>query len=67
MGRPLKACSRCGSLEIRPPSLRDGGVPGASEIAGVYCCRRCGKRMVPILFDSERSYRKFLRQIRIKL
>jgi hypothetical protein len=59
--RRIKACPRCGSLEVRAPSLREGGIPGSSEIAGVYFCKKCKKKIMPIIFDSENAYRKFLK------
>jgi DNA-directed RNA polymerase subunit RPC12/RpoP len=60
----IKACPTCGSMEIRAPSLREGGVPGASEVAGAYYCERCGKKIAPIVFDDERMYKKFLKEVR---
>jgi hypothetical protein len=60
----IKACSICGSLEIAVPSLGEGGIPGSSEVAGVYRCKKCGSRMVPIVFDNLKEYRKFLKSIR---
>jgi hypothetical protein len=60
----IKACSRCGSLEIGAPSFGEGGIPGSSEVAGVYRCKRCGKNTVPVVFDDEKVYRKFLKNMR---
>lgn len=62
MVEQLKACSACGSLEIEPLLFQEGGVPGASEIAGVYHCRKCGRRMAPIVFKSRREYERFMRR-----
>jgi len=60
-GREFKACPRCGSLRIRAPSLEEGGIPGTSEVAGVYYCEKCRKKIVPLLFDDERQYKRFLK------
>jgi len=60
--REFKACPRCGSLRIRAPSLREGGIPGTSEIAGIYYCENCRKKIVPLVFDDERQYKKFLKE-----
>jgi len=65
--REMKACSRCGSLRIRTFSLLEGGVPGASELAGMYYCERCKKRVMPIVFDDEKAYRRFLKEKRKSL
>ncbi len=59
----IKACSICGSLEIGAPSLGEGGIPGSSEVAGIYHCKRCGNNMVPIVFDDEKAYRRFLKEL----
>lgn len=56
----IKACPRCGSLRIRALSLREGGIPGTSEVAGIYYCEGCRGRIVPVLFGDEKQYRKFL-------
>ncbi|MEM3556101.1 MAG: hypothetical protein QXF56_05265 [Candidatus Micrarchaeia archaeon] len=61
--RRIKACSLCGSLKIKPASLSEGGVPGASEIAGVYWCSTCGKKVPSAVFKSINEYKKFLRGI----
>jgi hypothetical protein len=36
-------------------------VPGASELAGMYYCERCRRRVMPIVFDDEKEYRKFVK------
>jgi len=66
-GKQIKACPRCGSLRIRAFSLREGGIPGTSEVAGVYYCEKCRKKTVPVVFDDERQYRKFLKERKNKL
>lgn len=58
----IKACPRCGSLRIKSFSLREGGVPGASEVSGMYYCEKCKKKVMPIVFDDEKAYRKFLKE-----
>ncbi|NYZ79452.1 hypothetical protein H0N99_04875 [Candidatus Micrarchaeota archaeon] len=62
--RRIRACPRCGSLRIRAFSLREGGVPGASEMSGMYYCERCKKKAMPIIFDDEKEYKKFIKQMR---
>jgi len=62
----IKACANCGNLDIKPPTFQEGGIPGISEVAGVYYCEKCGKKTVPIFFDSEKDYRKFLKEIKKK-
>jgi hypothetical protein len=56
----IKACPRCGSLRIKVLSLREGGVPGASEMSGMYYCEKCKSRVTPIVFDDEEAYRRFI-------
>jgi len=60
----IKSCPRCGSLRIRAFALREGGVPGASEMSGLYYCDKCKKRVMPIEFDDEKEYKKFVKQLR---
>jgi|GEM_PF-6240063 hypothetical protein len=59
----LKACSLCGSLEIQPIPLSEGGVPGASEVAGAYWCRKCKRKVVPAVFKNIKEYERFLKGI----
>lgn len=60
----IEACSRCGSLEIRAPAIGEGGIPGSSEIAGVCYCRRCRRRIAPIIFENEEEYKEFLNKLK---
>ena len=54
----LRACPRCGSRNM------DAGTMGAGVTFGVTSwksmCKDCGYQGEPLLFDSEKSYKKFL-------
>lgn len=47
----LQACQRCGSTDLRAPSIGDGSLPGLSDVQWFVVCRRCGLRDVPLTFD----------------
>jgi hypothetical protein len=57
----IKACPRCGSVRLRALSLREGGIPGISEVSGLFYCNDCGKHVVPVIFRDMGEYRKFLK------
>jgi hypothetical protein len=45
----IPACPRCGSLEMRMPTVQDGMWPGGGE-TNFQVCAVCGYRGMPILF-----------------
>lgn len=52
----------CGSAALSAPSLSKGGVPGASELAGIYCCKKCGFRGVPLEVESVKKFKEHLKK-----
>lgn len=58
---PLRACMRCGSRELRFPSISSGDayLPGTEEIMGISLCGTCGLKSVPFEFESEDAWRAF--------
>ena len=53
------ACPNCGSRRIYQGTMGDGVLVGYTfrEV-----CRNCGYQGMPIIFDSEEEYRKFLKE-----
>ncbi len=54
----ILACPRCGSRRIYQGRMRDGVLTGYTSRD---VCRDCGFQGMPIIFDSEDSYKKFLK------
>jgi DNA-directed RNA polymerase subunit RPC12/RpoP len=52
------ACPNCGSRKIFQGRLRDGLLTGYTS---KNVCRECGYQGMPIIFDSETDYIKFLK------
>lgn len=53
----ITACPKCGSTNIHHGSMRDGLLPGYTS---KYVCKVCGYQGMPLSFDSEEKYKKFL-------
>jgi len=53
------ACPKCGSRKIYQGTMGDGVLIGYTfkEV-----CRNCGYQGMPIIFDSEKEYKKFLKE-----
>jgi len=56
----ITACPRCGSRRIFQGRLKDGVITGYTSRE---VCRDCGYRGTPIIFDSEKEYKKFLNEL----
>lgn len=52
------ACPKCGSRRIFQGQMRDGVLTGYNTRS---VCRDCGFQGMPIIFDSEENYKKFLK------
>lgn len=59
----IKACPNCGSNKIYQGRMGDGVLTGYSNRD---VCRNCGYQGMPIIFDSEKEYNKFLESKSIK-
>ena len=57
------ACPRCGSRKIYQGTMGDGVLSG---FASRDVCRNCGYQGMPIIFDSEEEYKKFLSEKNLK-
>lgn len=55
----LRACVRCGSADLRIPSVRDGVLVGTAQDFGRWACNRCDLTAVPLLFDSDKARRAY--------
>lgn len=53
----IKACPNCGSNKIYQGRMGDGVLTGYTNRD---VCRNCGYQGMPIIFDSEKEYLKFL-------
>jgi len=53
----ITACPKCGSTNIYHGTIRDGSLPGYTP---KYVCKDCDYQGMPIIFDSEKEYKKFL-------
>ncbi|MEF8879548.1 MAG: hypothetical protein V5A64_04065 [Candidatus Thermoplasmatota archaeon] len=58
MKLPIRACPNCGSTDIKMGDIKSGLVYGLTSWKLV--CNKCGYRGMPIIFDSEGDYKKFL-------
>ena len=57
----IKACPKCGSKSILMGRMRDGILYGITSWTEV--CRECGYQGMPVIFDSEKEYKKFLKEL----
>ena len=53
------ACPNCGSRRIYQGTMGDGVLTGYTSR---NVCRNCGYQGMPIIFDSEKDYKKFLKR-----
>jgi len=63
----IKACPKCGSLNIRRSTYKDGRFfsPAGGEVVQ-YVCDNCLYRGMPISFNSNEEYQKFIEEIKQK-
>jgi len=59
----IKVCPNCGSNKIYQGRMGDGVLTGYSSRD---VCRNCGYQGMPIIFDSEKEYNKFMESKKIK-
>ena len=55
----ILSCPNCGSKNIFQGTLRNGVLTGYTTR---YVCRNCGYQGMPIIFNSENEYEKFLNE-----
>lgn len=60
----IKACPRCGSTNIYQGTIGDGVLTGYTSRE---VCKNCGFQGMPVIFNSEKDYKKFLNEKRIDL
>jgi transcription elongation factor Elf1 len=58
----IKACPHCGSRKIFQGTLKDGVLTGYTSRS---VCKDCGYQGSPIIFDSEKEYKKFVDEIAV--
>jgi hypothetical protein len=56
----ISACIACGSKNIRSGTISDGVLPGYTDGLNTYVCDDCNHRGLPIVFETEEEYQKFL-------
>lgn len=56
----IEACINCGSRNIRYGNIQDGVLPGYTDVLGSYVCDDCNHQGIPIVFNSEKEYKKFI-------
>lgn len=56
------ACPKCGSRKIFQGRLKDGVLTGYTTRS---VCRNCGYQGMPIIFDNDLEYKKFLKNLSI--
>ena len=59
----ISACPICGSRRIFQGRMKEGVLTGYTSRE---VCRDCGYRGSPIIFDSEKEYKKFLKELKTK-
>ena len=60
----IEACINCGSRNIRFGDISDGVLPGYTDALATYVCNDCNHQGIPIVFDSEKEYKKFLKALK---
>lgn len=60
----IEACISCGSRNIRSGTISDGVLPGYTDALAAYVCEDCNHQGIPIVFDSEEEYEKFLEALK---
>jgi hypothetical protein len=60
----IEACISCGSRNIRSGTISDGVLPGYTNGLVTYVCEDCNHRGLPIIFETEEEYEKFLLALR---
>ena len=58
----IKACPKCGSRDICMAGIRDGIIFGLTSYDLV--CKKCNYKGMPIIFDSEKDYELFLKELK---
>ncbi|HMA83910.1 MAG TPA: hypothetical protein VKP59_06755 [Candidatus Thermoplasmatota archaeon] len=53
----IKACPKCGSTKIYQGTMGDGVLTGYTSR---QVCRNCGYQGMPLIFNNEKDYKKFL-------
>jgi hypothetical protein len=56
----ISACISCGSKNIRSGTISDGVLPGYTDGLVTYVCDDCNHRGIPVEFETEEEYQKFL-------
>jgi len=57
----ITACPKCGSRRIFQGRLKEGVLTGYTT---KYVCRDCGYQGFPLIFDSEKEYKIFLKELK---
>lgn len=65
--KDIKACSRCGSIDLKSVSVSDGGIPGVFDIQGQLVCKNCGLIGMPLPFSNIEEYKKYLKGLKFKI
>jgi hypothetical protein len=60
---PVKACPRCGSLDIQPARMQEGAYAGGGELLSIETCARCHFRGLAVVFDRRADYAEFLEEL----
>ncbi|MFA6035653.1 MAG: hypothetical protein WC759_01720 [Candidatus Micrarchaeia archaeon] len=59
----IRACPMCGNPDLKWVGGGGNSVYdflGTTSLSGQFFCERCGKDILPIEFDSEKNYMKFM-------
>jgi len=59
----IRACPMCGNPDLKWVGGGENAVfdvIGETSLSGELFCERCGKKVLPIEFDSEKAYLKFM-------
>ena len=59
----IRACPYCGSMDTHPTLLFGGPLPWVNHNDGSYECRNCGKKAVPLSFDTSEDLKAFQRSL----
>jgi len=63
MAKTISACMRCGSSDIKMPTMDEGVIAGITEHR-TQVCARCGHRGPEMIFDNEDARAAFERALR---
>lgn len=57
----IEICPKCRAENSFSSGISHGNIPGISEVSGVFTCKECGYRGIPLKFN-EKEYEEWKRE-----